>query len=79
MSEVGITAVPDAEWGQAIVAVVVPAGPGPDLAELRRRAAALQPAAAPRHVLLVDALPTRGPGKLDRRRLAELAAERLSR
>ena len=79
VSEVGITAVPDAEWGQAIVAVVVPAGPGPDLAELRRRAAALQPAAAPRHLLLVDALPTLGPGKLDRRRLAELAGERLSR
>ena len=78
VAEVGITAVPDPEWGQAVVAVVVPAESTPELAELRRRASAVHPAAAPRHLLLVDALPIRGPGKLDRRALAELAARQLA-
>ncbi len=76
--EVAVTAVPDAEWGQAVTAVVVPsAGGPPDLATLRAWVgAALGPAAAPRRLITVDTLPTRGPGKLDRVAIAEMAARR---
>jgi O-succinylbenzoic acid--CoA ligase len=82
IGELLVVGVPDAEWGQALVAVVVPAAgtPGPTLDELRRGAAdALGGPAAPRHLVLVDALPLRGPGKPDRRGAAELAARRLGR
>ena len=85
LGETCVIAVPDREWGQAVVAVVVrprtPGGPGglvPADGGLRDRAralarAAVGPHAAPRHVLVTDALPLRGPGKVDRRGLAALA------
>ena len=69
--------VPDPEWGERIVAVVVPTrgGPAPDLATLNRRAADLvAPYAGPRQLLLVEELPLRGPGKPDRVELRRLAA-----
>ncbi|HEY0187460.1 MAG TPA: o-succinylbenzoate--CoA ligase [Cellulomonas sp.] len=77
--EVCVVGLPDPEWGQVVVAVVVPAGgAGPDVEALRRAVAdALGRAAAPRHVLTVDALPLRGPGKTDRRAVADLAARAL--
>lgn len=74
VDEVCVVGVPDAEWGQAVVAVVVAAGPPPDLATVRaavRRT--LGPAAAPRHLLLVESLPLRGPGKPDRAALTATA------
>ena len=37
----------------------------------------LGPAHAPKAVLVVDRLPLRGPGKVDRRAVRELAEERL--
>lgn len=82
VGEVLVVGVPDAEWGQALVAVVVPpaGAPGPDLADLRGAAvAALGRAAAPRHLVTVAALPLRGPGKPDRRAAADLAARELGR
>ncbi|ROP43271.1 AMP-binding protein [Pseudokineococcus lusitanus] len=75
--EVLVVGVPDERWGQAVVAVVVPApgGPAPDLAALRAAAAAaLGRAAAPRRLVLVDDLPRRALGKPDRRAAAALAA-----
>lgn len=77
VGQVCVVGVPDEEWGQRVVAVVVPAAgrPAPDLAEVRevvRRT--LEAAAAPRRVVLTDALPERGPGKVDRAAVARLAA-----
>ncbi|WP_125773420.1 AMP-binding protein [Antribacter gilvus] len=79
--EVCVLGVPDGEWGQVVVAVVSSGvGPlriAPDAltAEARTAVAArLGRAAAPREVYLTDALPTRGPGKVDRRAVAESVA-----
>ena len=76
--ECAVAGLPDERLGQAVVAAVVPApGRTPDPAGLRATVAAeLGPHAAPRVVFLVDRLPLRGPGKLDRRALAEQLARR---
>ena len=64
-----VAGLPDPEWGQRVVAGVVPApGAVPDLAELRPWVAArLGPAAAPRALTVLDAVPTLHTGKPDRR------------
>ncbi len=84
IGEACVVGVPDDEWGQALVAVVTrsrrpdPAGdPAGDPAamEIAARAlvaATLGRAAAPRSVLLVDDLPRRGPGKVDREAVRRL-------
>ncbi len=77
VGEVCVTGVPDPEWGSRVVAVVV-AGPGsrPDLARLREAVRrSLGPASAPRGLVLVDSLPLRGPGKVDRAAVARLARD----
>ena len=74
-----VVGVPDAEWGQRVVAVVVAADSThpPVLAELRTAVLrTLTPAAAPRGLVVVDALPLRGPGKPDREAAARLAEAR---
>lgn len=75
VAQVCVVGVPDEEWGQRVVAVVVPAGRAPGLDEARdavRRT--LGAAAAPRGLVLTGALPERGPGKVDRAAVAVLAA-----
>jgi O-succinylbenzoic acid--CoA ligase len=70
--EVAVTGRPDAEWGRRVVAVVVPADPAdpPSLAALRDAAKAELPAyAAPRELVLADALPRTSLGKVARSRL----------
>ncbi|WP_442802254.1 o-succinylbenzoate--CoA ligase [Rhodococcus sp. PD04] len=69
--EVAVVGLPDTRLGQRVAAVVVPVpGATPTLAELRDHVeATLDPTAAPRELQLVDALPLRGPGKVDRRAL----------
>jgi O-succinylbenzoic acid--CoA ligase len=64
---------PDDEWGQRVVAAVVPAaGTAPDLTALRPWVAErLGGPAAPRELHLVDAVPLLHTGKPDRRSVAE--------
>jgi O-succinylbenzoic acid--CoA ligase len=72
-----VTGVPDPEWGQRVVAAVVPApgAPTPTLADVRAHVtAALGAWAAPRQVLVLEALPLLGVGKPDRAAVARLAA-----
>lgn len=74
VGQIAVTGVPDPEWGTRIVAVVVPVGDGPELDDLRSRAAAaVGPAAAPKQLTLVDALPVLPLGKVDRAAVARLA------
>ena len=77
VAEAVVTGVDDPEWGRRVVAAVVPA-PGaapPALTDVRDRVAAeLGPYAAPRQLLVLDALPLVGVGKPDRAAVARLAA-----
>ncbi|MFJ2299590.1 AMP-binding protein [Oerskovia paurometabola] len=82
LGEVSVVGVPDAEWGQRVVAVVEtttgerrsPSADGELLARARHAVATtLGPPAAPRDLLVVSALPRRGPGKIDRTAVTELA------
>ncbi len=73
--EVAVVGRPDPEWGRRVVALVVPADPAapPTLDALRDAVRRELPAyAAPRELLLVDALPRTGSGKVSRSRLAEV-------
>lgn len=81
VAQVALTGVPDPEWGQLLVAVVVAdQGEPPSLETLRSLVStALGAAAAPKRLVLTDALPTRGPGKLDRTAVAALARAALAR
>ncbi|MFG1935024.1 o-succinylbenzoate--CoA ligase [Mycobacterium sp. NPDC048908] len=73
IAESAVFGVADDRWGQRVVAaiVVVSEGAAPTLAELRTHVASTLPVtAAPREVHVVDELPRRGIGKVDRRALA---------
>jgi o-succinylbenzoate---CoA ligase len=64
--------VPDDRLGQRVVAAVVPSGQPPSLEQLRAHVAqSLDATAAPRELHLVDDIPVRGIGKVDRRALVE--------
>jgi o-succinylbenzoate---CoA ligase len=76
--EACVVGLPDEEWGQAVTAVLVlrPGAPMPELAAVRATVESrLGRSAAPRHLVVVDALPLRGPGKVDRRAAADQARQ----
>ncbi|MBD0323887.1 MAG: o-succinylbenzoate--CoA ligase [Aldersonia sp.] len=71
--ECAVLGLADDRLGERVVAVVVPADTTPTLDDLREHVTrTLDVTAAPRELHLVETLPTRGPGKLDR---AALRAE----
>ncbi len=70
VGRVEVVGVPDEEWGERVVAVVVPVGPV-SLEELR---GLVRPRAwAPKGLVLLDALPTLPGGKVDRLALRTVA------
>jgi O-succinylbenzoic acid--CoA ligase len=73
VAESAVFGVADERLGQRVVAAVVVADgcAAPTLTELRAHVASTLPSsAAPREVHVVDELPRRGIGKIDRRQLA---------
>jgi acyl-CoA synthetase (AMP-forming)/AMP-acid ligase II len=74
VEEVAVAGRPDPEWGQKVVAWVVPSDPAapPALAALRAAVAQqLAPYAAPRQLVLVDRLPQTAIGKVQRDQLPD--------
>jgi acyl-CoA synthetase (AMP-forming)/AMP-acid ligase II len=73
VQEVAVVGVEDSQWGQAIVAVVVPvAGVDPDPEELREYVRkSLRGSRTPDRVVFRDQLPTNATGKLLRREIIE--------
>ena len=81
VADCAVFGVADERLGQRVVAAVVPAAgaAAPTLEELRAQVMrTLDHTAAPRELLIVDALPLRGIGKVDRTALARLAGNGLS-
>ncbi len=71
VAEAAVAGVADAEWGQRVVAWVVPAGTPPTLTELRAHVTATLPAfCAPKELHLVESLPRTALGKVRRNLLA---------
>lgn len=72
VAQVSAVALPDPEWGQRVVAVVVPRDPAdpPTLGSVRAHVQRHAPAAhAPKELVVLHALPTLSGGKIDRRAL----------
>jgi acyl-[acyl-carrier-protein]-phospholipid O-acyltransferase/long-chain-fatty-acid--[acyl-carrier-protein] ligase len=76
-----VTAVPDDQRGERLVAFYTNAEMSPEILWDRLCATDLPRLWIPRkdHLFLIDAIPTLGTGKVDLRRLRELAAERAGR
>jgi o-succinylbenzoate---CoA ligase len=70
VAEVAVWRRPDPEWGERVVAYVVPDGDAPTLGDVRDHVSrVLAPWAAPKELVVVDALPRLASGKVTRRAL----------
>jgi len=70
VADVAVAARPDAEWGERVVAWIVPEGAPPTLEEARDAVKAqLAPWCAPKELVIVDDLPRTALGKVRRRDL----------
>ncbi|MFT3901019.1 MAG: o-succinylbenzoate--CoA ligase [Gordonia sp. (in: high G+C Gram-positive bacteria)] len=80
VAECAVVGLPDERLGEQVVAAVVPApGSAPDVAALRDLVAArVHRHAAPRQIVVVESLPLRGAGKVDRRALRDMLSAALS-
>lgn len=76
VSEVAVVGVPDADWGERVVAFIVPAGDSrPDPATIDARClASIARYKRPRQYLVVDALPRNAAGKVLKNELRDQAA-----
>lgn len=74
VSEAHVFGAPDGEWGEKVVAFVVADGASEDdiAASVRSRLARHE---VPKRIVLVDALPKTGAGKVDRAAIREMAPE----
>lgn len=78
VAEACVVGLPDAEWGDLVAAAIVATDPAdpPYPAELRTAARELAgPAAVPKLIRFVSALPRSGPGKIDRTAVRALLTE----
>jgi o-succinylbenzoate---CoA ligase len=81
VADVVVLGLPDAEWGEAVTAIVVPTNPAnpPDLTVLRSNVRAVMSAyAAPRRVVVVSQFPLLPSGKPDRVAVRKLAEHQLA-
>ncbi len=79
VGDVAVCGVPDPSWGHAVVAVIVPGTSFvPDLESLRRWVKQRLPAyCAPKHVVVVQAIPRTALGKVRRREVEAIASRAL--
>ena len=77
VSEVSVVGQRDAEWGEIVIAFIVPRGAAPDSAELDALCLAnIARFKRPKRYVVVDALPKNNTGKVLKTRLRELLAGR---
>jgi O-succinylbenzoic acid--CoA ligase len=75
VAEVAVWKRSDPEWGERVVAWVVPSDEAPSLEELRRIVAeTIAPWAAPKELVIVDDLPRTAAGKVRRRALESFSS-----
>jgi O-succinylbenzoic acid--CoA ligase len=75
--EACVVGLPDPQWGEAVVAMVVGDGASPEALRMAVREA-LGPAATPKRIEFASALPLRGPGKIDRAAVKTLLSPEIS-
>jgi acyl-CoA synthetase (AMP-forming)/AMP-acid ligase II len=74
VADVAVCGLPDVEWGERVVALVVPRDRAPTLDDVRRWVAErLAAYKAPRAIIAVDAIPRDARGKVLREELRRLA------